>query len=154
AIALGGVADRPRASAAATRQAASTLNHGAAGLRVLVAEDNATNQRVAVQLLGKLGIRADVVADGQEAVRAVQNVPYDVVLMDVQMPVLDGLAATRQIRALLPADAQPTILAVTANAMEGHREQCLAAGMDAYLAKPIRRADLEGALVALAEQVA
>ncbi|MEL6703393.1 MAG: response regulator [Bacteroidota bacterium] len=154
ALALGEVADRPRASAVATWKAASALQHGAAGLRVLVAEDNATNQRVAVQMLGKLGIRADTVANGEEAVRAVQSVPYDVVLMDVQMPVLDGLAATRQIRAGAPTSAQPTIIAVTANAQEGHRDQCLAAGMDAYLAKPIRRTELEDVLLKLAEQVA
>ncbi|MEM8557226.1 MAG: response regulator [Bacteroidota bacterium] len=152
-VALGAAPDRPRAQAIATREAATQLGHGTASLRVLVAEDNATNQRVALQLLGKLGIRADVVANGEEAVRAVQTVPYDVVLMDVQMPILDGLAATRQIRALLPADEQPHIIAVTANAMPGHREQCLEAGMDAYVAKPIRRAELEGALVALAEAV-
>ncbi|MEM8558920.1 MAG: response regulator, partial [Bacteroidota bacterium] len=148
--ALGATPDRPRARAAATRDAATQLGHGAAGLRVLVAEDNATNQRVALQLLRKLGLRADVVANGAEAVRAVQTVPYDVVLMDVQMPILDGLAATRQIRALLPADEQPHIIAVTANAMQGHREQCLEAGMDAYIAKPIRRGALDAAIADVA----
>ena len=111
-------------------------------LRVLVAEDNLVNQKVALRLLLKMGVEADVVGDGVEAVAAVQaaagECPYDVVLMDVQMPVLDGLAATGRIRETVAAHAQPFIVALTANAMEGDRETCLAAGTDAYVPKPIR----------------
>ncbi|MCW2615573.1 MAG: two-component hybrid sensor and regulator, partial [Frankiales bacterium] len=115
-------------------------------LRVLVAEDHVVNQRVASLLLERLGHRTDVVSNGLEAVRAVAAAPYDVVLMDVQMPVLDGLKATRRIRAELPLDHQPRIVAMTANAMREDREACLAAGMDGYLSKPVRREDLAAAL--------
>jgi signal transduction histidine kinase/DNA-binding response OmpR family regulator len=110
------------------------------GLRVLLAEDNAVNQKVAVRLLARLGLRADVVANGAEAVEAVARQaraghPYDVVLMDVQMPEMDGLEATRRIRA--SALPQPYIVTLTANAMEGDRERCLEAGSNDYLTKPI-----------------
>ncbi len=115
-------------------------------LRVLVAEDNAVNQRVAVLLLERLGYRADVVADGAEAVRALATTPYDVVLMDVQMPVMDGLEATRRIRELSDG-RQPYIVAMTANALSEDRARCLDAGMDDYLSKPVRREDLEAALL-------
>jgi signal transduction histidine kinase/CheY-like chemotaxis protein/HPt (histidine-containing phosphotransfer) domain-containing protein len=115
-------------------------------LRVLLAEDNVVNQRVATLLLERLGYRADVVSDGLEALEALTRLPYDVVLMDVQMPVLDGLEATRRLRAELPADRQPRVIAMTANAMAEDREQCLAAGMDDYLAKPVRRDELAAAL--------
>ena len=84
-----------------------------------------------------MGYRADVASNGVEAVEAVRRLPYDLVLMDVQMPEMDGLEATRQIRAGSPG-AQPRIVAMTANAIQGDREACLAAGMDDYLAKPIR----------------
>ncbi len=104
-------------------------------VRILVAEDNPVNQMVAVHMLRRLGHHADLVADGAEAVAAVSRTPYDIVLMDVQMPNVDGLTATRRIRA---ADhAQPRIIAMTANAMAGDREVCLASGMDDYLSKPI-----------------
>jgi signal transduction histidine kinase/CheY-like chemotaxis protein/HPt (histidine-containing phosphotransfer) domain-containing protein len=115
-------------------------------LRVLLAEDNVVNQRVAVLLLERLGYRADVVGNGQEALDALVRRPYDVVLMDVQMPVLDGLEATRRLRRELPAERQPRVVAMTANAMAEDRDQCLAAGMDDYLAKPVRREELAAAL--------
>ena len=115
-------------------------------LRVLLAEDNVVNQRVAGLLLERLGYRADVVSNGAEALEALAERPYDVVLMDVQMPVMDGLEATRRLRADLPADRQPRVVALTANAMTEDRERCMAAGMDDYLAKPVRREELAAAL--------
>ncbi len=119
---------------------------GAPPLRILLAEDHPVNQRLALLLLAKLGQRADVVSDGVEVVEAVRRRDYDVVLMDVQMPELDGLAATRKIRESLEGRRAPRIIAVTANALEGDREACLAAGMDDYLAKPLKTAELALAL--------
>ena len=107
-------------------------------LRILLAEDNAVNQKLAMRLLQQMGYRADLAANGIEAVESVQRQAYDVVLMDVQMPELDGLDATRQICSLMPNGGRPRIVAMTANAMQGDREMCMAAGMDDYLTKPIR----------------
>ena len=118
-------------------------------LRVLVAEDNAVNQRVAQLILTRLGHRVDLVGNGRAAVEAAHRTTYDVVLMDIQMPVLDGLGATRAIRAEVAADRQPVILAMTANAMVEDRAECLAAGMDDHLPKPIRQADLVAVLEVL-----
>jgi signal transduction histidine kinase/CheY-like chemotaxis protein len=115
-------------------------------LRVLVAEDNPVNQRVATHMLSKMGYRADIAANGLEALAAVARQGYDVVFMDVQMPEMDGLAATAAIRATVPPAAQPRIIAMTADAMAGDRERCLAAGMDDYLTKPVRSTDIEEAL--------
>ncbi len=116
-------------------------------LRVLVAEDNLVNQKIALLMLERLGYRADLVANGREAVDAVRQVPYDVVLMDLQMPELDGLDATRQILAEHPAGRRPRIVALTANAFEDDRLECLAAGMDDHLSKPLQKDKLESALV-------
>ncbi len=113
-------------------------------LRVLLVEDNAVNQKVAVRLLQKLGLSSDVAADGVEALDAVRRQPYDAVLMDVQMPRMDGLEATRRIRA--GTGPQPYIVALTANAMDGDREQCLDAGADDYLTKPVTVESLREAL--------
>jgi CheY-like chemotaxis protein len=107
-------------------------------LRILLAEDNIVNQRVAVGLLSKLGYRADVVADGNEAVDAVLRIPYDLVLMDIQMPELDGEQAALRIRKEAPAERQPWIVAMTANVMKGDRERYLSHGMNDYISKPIR----------------
>jgi signal transduction histidine kinase/CheY-like chemotaxis protein/HPt (histidine-containing phosphotransfer) domain-containing protein len=138
-----------RALAAALAPAAEIAprtSTGAAGpARILVAEDHPVNQRLVLLLLAQLGHRADLVSNGAEAVTAVRRRTYDVVLMDVQMPELDGLSATRRIRAEL-GDQRPWIIAVTANALLGDRAACLAAGMDDYLAKPLVAADLARAL--------
>ncbi len=115
-------------------------------LRILLAEDNLVNHKLALRLLGQMGYSADVAVDGREAVERVERQPYDVVLMDVQMPEMDGLEAARRIRAAGKPGERPRIVAMTANAMQGDREECLAAGMDDYLAKPIRVEDLVQAL--------
>ena len=115
-------------------------------LRLLVAEDNAINQQVATGLLSRLGHRADVASDGGEAVVLVERGDYDLVFMDIQMPEVDGLEATKAIRALPEPKCRVPIVAMTANAMAGDRESFLAAGMDDYIAKPISRRGLEAIL--------
>lgn len=107
-------------------------------LHILLAEDHPTNQKLALLLLQRLGYRADVAANGLEVVEALERQPYDVILMDVQMPEMDGLAATRQIRQQWPGDRGPHVIAMTANAMQDDRDDCLAAGMNDYVSKPIR----------------
>ena len=116
-------------------------------LRILVAEDNVVNQKLALRVLQQMGYRADLASNGIEAIESVERQTYDVVLMDVQMPEMDGLDATRRIVARWPLD-RPRIVAMTANAMQGDREQCLAAGMDDYVTKPIRVGALVQALMA------
>jgi PAS domain S-box-containing protein len=115
-------------------------------LRILLAEDNAMNQKVALRLLEQLGYRADVAENGREAIEALERRPYDVILMDVQMPELDGLDATRQICERWPEEKRPHIVAMTANALPEDREACFAAGMNDYVAKPIRAEELVAAL--------
>ncbi|MBI5566599.1 MAG: PAS domain S-box protein [Chloroflexi bacterium] len=131
-------------------------------LRLLLAEDNAVNQKLALQMLRKMGYRADVAGNGLEVLDALERQPYDVVLMDVQMPELDGLEATRRIRAMAqmaqpraaqPRAAQPRIIAMTANAMQGDREACLDAGMDDYISKPIQVKELQSALERWGQQL-
>jgi CheY-like chemotaxis protein len=120
--------------------------HARSALRILLAEDNAMNQKVALRLLERLGYRADVAANGLEAIEALERRPYDAVLMDVQMPELDGLDATRRICERWPAESRPYIVAMTANALPEDREACFAAGMNDYVAKPIRAEELAAAL--------
>ncbi|MEM8604171.1 MAG: response regulator, partial [Cyanobacteria bacterium P01_H01_bin.121] len=107
-------------------------------LRILLAEDVVVNQKVGLHLLGRLGYRADVVSDGIEVIEALERQTYDVIFMDVQMPRLDGLAATEQIRAQLPATQQPWIIAMTAHALAGDRDRFLSVGMNDYVSKPIQ----------------
>lgn len=115
-------------------------------LRILLAEDNTVNQKVALRMLEQLGYGADVAANGAEVLDALHRQPYDVVLMDVQMPVLGGLEATRQIVATWPQAERPHIIAMTAEALDGDRERCLAAGMNDYVSKPVRMENLARAL--------
>jgi PAS domain S-box-containing protein len=115
-------------------------------LSVLLAEDNAVNQKVALRFLERMGYNADAVGNGLEVINAFQTRSYDLVLMDLQMPEMDGLEASRQIRRTLPADRQPKIIALTANAMQGDREICLDAGMDDYISKPVKMHEIVAAI--------
>jgi signal transduction histidine kinase/CheY-like chemotaxis protein len=116
-------------------------------LRILLAEDNVVNQKLALRILTQMGYRADLASNGVEAVESLVRQTYDVVLMDVQMPEMDGLEASRRINAQWPATKRPRIVAMTANAMQGDREMCFAAGMDDYITKPIRVDQLVEALM-------
>jgi PAS domain S-box-containing protein len=115
-------------------------------LTVLLAEDNAVNQKVALRFLERMGYNADAVGNGLEAVNSFATRDYDLVLMDLQMPEMDGLEASRKIRRTLPADRQPKIIALTANAMQGDREICLDAGMDDYISKPVKMHEIVAAI--------
>jgi PAS domain S-box-containing protein len=115
-------------------------------LKVLLAEDNAVNQKVALRFLERMGYNADAVGNGLEVLNAFQNRDYDLVLMDLQMPEMDGLEASRRIRRTLPAERQPKIIALTANAMQGDREICLDAGMDDYISKPVKMHEIVAAI--------
>jgi len=116
-------------------------------LRVLLAEDNSVNQKVALLMLDRMGYRADVAGDGFEVLDALRRQSYDLILMDIQMPGMDGLEATRRIRADLPAERQPRIVAMTANVLREHQDACRAAGMDDFLAKPVLFQDLWATLL-------
>jgi len=144
----------PQVAAHADTRFLRKVEEGVAGgtpLRILVAEDHDTNRRLAILMLEKLGHRADVAGNGREAVEAWERFRYDVILMDCQMPEMDGFEAAREIRrrdAVRPAEARTRvrIVALTANALRGDRERCLAAGMDAYVSKPVRLDALAAAL--------
>jgi PAS domain S-box-containing protein len=146
-IAAGG--DEPPATGDPNGQAASAARPSL-GLRVLLVEDEPINRRVALGLLEKLGCAAGCAANGREALALLEHEPFDLVLMDVQMPVMDGITATRLIRQTqTPGRKRLPILAMTAHAMRGDRERCLEAGMDAYVSKPLNLAELRAALEAL-----
>jgi len=115
-------------------------------LRILLAEDNLVNQKVALRILEEYGYRADLAANGLEVLEALQRQNYDAVLMDIQMPEMDGEEATRILRQRLPKEKQPFIIALTANAMQGDEERFLTAGMDAYISKPMRSYQMQQAL--------
>jgi len=114
-------------------------------MRILVAEDVPSNQKVLVEILKRMGYRADMAADGREVLEALERQPYDLILMDIKMPEMDGIAAAREIRKRWPNNG-PKIIAITAYALEGDREKCLEAGMDDYIAKPVKKDDLAALL--------
>ena len=131
------------------RSGARTIDRETAArhpLRILLVEDNPVNQLVATRMCEKLGYRVDVAGNGLEGLAAVNHIPYDTVLMDVHMPEMDGLEATRRIREVIPVERRPWIIAMTASAMESDRQACIAAGMDDYTPKPVTMDSLEGAL--------
>lgn len=127
----------------------SIRDHIKSRQRILVAEDNLVNQKVASRMLQKLGYQVDCVFNGQEAIHALSHLPYDLVLMDIQMPEMDGLEATRQIRASNDDSFDPEIpiIALTANAMQGDKQKCMEAGMTSYVSKPINPAELKGTIL-------
>ena len=121
-------------------------------MHILLAEDNTVNQKVALRMLERMGFSADLAKNGIEVLEALERSTYDVILMDMQMPDMDGLEATRRIVATYPEGQRPYIIALTANAMQGDRERCIEAGMDDYISKPIRLEDLQQAFERVPER--
>jgi len=120
---------------------------------VLVAEDNSMNQLIAIKMLNKMGHSAVAVANGQEAIEALKQTPYDLVLMDCQMPEMDGYEATKNIRGVQSSFRDIKIIAMTANAMAGDREKCMAAGMNDYVPKPVKAPELQAAIERTMSQI-
>lgn len=133
-------------SRAAANDLSAALQSKDHGLCILLAEDNPVNQKVALMMLKRLGYKADVASNGVEVMKALEKKDYDLVLMDIQMPQMDGLEATRLIRARAPRAKRPCVIAMTAYALDGDKEGCLQAGMDDYISKPIQMDELERAL--------
>ena len=121
--------------------------HFVSGARLLVAEDNPVNQKVASHILKTLGYDCEVVNNGSEALTALSRTTYDLILMDIQMPVMDGFQATAEIRRREGELGHPIVIAMTAHAMKGDRVMCVAAGMDDYICKPIKRDELRATLM-------
>jgi CheY-like chemotaxis protein len=141
-----GNAARRKPTAAQPQSPVPAPADGPYPLRILLVEDNRINQRVTLRMLKQMGFAADVAANGQEALVHIGSQPYDLVLMDIQMPIMDGIDATKAIRRLTTKIPQPYIVALTASAIKGDREQFLAAGMDDYLAKPVHLKHLRALL--------
>ncbi|MES2696466.1 MAG: response regulator [Verrucomicrobiota bacterium] len=135
---LGNVRQAPKPIARPTKRLADELP-----LRILLVEDNVVNQKVATRFLENMGYRCDLAANGREALQALERQPYDLVLMDIQMPEMDGYEAAREILLRYPQAQRPRIIALTANAMDGDRQKCLQSGMDDYLSKPLRAEVME-----------
>ena len=115
-------------------------------LQILLADDNLINQKVGSKMLEKLGYRPDIAANGVEVLKMLEQKPYQIIFLDVQMPEMDGYEASRRIHKRWPGNKRPCIIAMTGNALEGDRERCLAEGMDDYVAKPVRVAELQAVL--------
>ena len=146
---------QPRSQSRSRVIPTTAVEKSGSSVRVLLAEDNAVNQKVATHMLAAIGLRPDIAANGLEVIEALGRQTYDVILMDVQMPEMDGLEATRRIVAGQPDPAErPWIIALTANAVQGDRELCLAAGMDDYISKPIKKEQLTAALGRVRPQAA
>jgi signal transduction histidine kinase/CheY-like chemotaxis protein/HPt (histidine-containing phosphotransfer) domain-containing protein len=139
-------AEAPARRSAETDEAATEILAKRLPLRILLAEDNSVNQKVGLLMLERLGYLADVAGNGSEVLEALYRQPYDLILMDVQMPGMDGLEATRRIRSEFPAERQPRIVALTANVLREQRDACLAAGMEDFVQKPVAFAELRAAL--------
>jgi len=129
-----------------TGQGSDEEAKGNQALRILLAEDNSVNQIVMLKMLARLGYHADVAANGEEVLRSLERQPYNLVLMDIQMPEMDGFEAARAIRKRWAKEDQPKIIAITAYALDGDREKCLAAGMDSYISKPVKMEELRKVL--------
>ena len=146
------VAGRAVAPAATPRPAAPPAVPASRHLEVLVAEDNVVSQKLVQMLLKKLGVSPDVVENGSLAIAAALEKPYDLILMDIQMPGVNGLAATRAIRSRAPADTQPVIFGLTAHATTEYRDMCFEAGMNGFLTKPLEPEKLRELIVKLSSQ--
>lgn len=134
----------PRGRPSVSREVIQIQNSASSDIHILMAEDDAINRKVLLKMLKKIGYSADVAENGIEVLKALERQDYDLILMDIQMPEMDGITATREIRKLWPLN--PKIVAVTAYALEGDRERCLEAGMDEYLTKPVNMEDLRAVI--------
>lgn len=130
-----------------------TQNQSAHILRILIVDDNAVNRKVLHSMLGHLGYRADMVTNGQEAIQAMKEQPYDLVFMDIQMPIMDGLQAAQTIRQNLADKEYPYIIAITAYADRFDKETCIHAGMNDYLSKPATLDDIRGDIQSAQKQL-